>query len=258
MIAMTLVTVSSGPVHRASRITGFDIDRNFIDPACLQSPQEDIQQIAFHESGNYSGNYQSFCSNQAGIQDLPGYARSARFLCIDRGVWILQFLNKDGVPSVTGILASGNIGRLCITFTEKENLRWTSVRYLASANLSASVLSLYEGRYRDAELRLDGNEVRLPEPVAANSFALTGEDGFTIYSGTDFNGESECIVPGPNDPLKLGLTFWDHISMKSVGSVRRGCQIPSRSWKSSMSVDTTFNLQGDPEVLSKVKTDLFL
>jgi len=228
------------------------------DPACTSGVTR-IQQVEFHQHSNYSGDYHSFCSNNPDIQSIPGHHQTARIFCVERGVWIIDFSSND-IPNKVGILASGNLGKICLTFPPELKISFTGVRHLAAVDLSTSVLSLYKDRFKGAEFRLDGREVRLPRPIEIASFGLTGKESLTLYSGIDFDGQAACIIPGKNDPLLSGVTFSDIVPLEKVGSVRRGCSLEARLLEGTRTLKESrswSSVEGDPQILSRVKIEKF-
>jgi len=232
------------------------------------------QKVTFWETDTFSGDSQSFCRNVQSIQSTPGTAKLAQSFCVERGVWIVYGYTKSANGETdlfrNGILVSGNIGELCISLGVGNAITvFTSVKHLASVDyLDRNALSLYDERWRGVELFLDGTEARLPRAMFFDSFAISGgNDDWTVYSKTDFTGDSCCLRRAKNDPYRIGVGFSDSlgtVKTTGIGSIRQGCSQVDTECQSSenFNVDMIIKdplsalVKGDSETLSKLKATL--
>ena len=114
---------------------------------------------------------------------------------------------------------------------------------------STSSLTLHMN-LNTSQLLFDGEELRLPSPILFIEFSITGEEQWTIYAGTEFNGKSRCLSRfGQYQPGQLRkYRFKRAVGLSSeekpdfgetwlVGSVRRGC-FPASSVSDPISYNT--------------------
>jgi hypothetical protein len=100
--------------------------------------------------------------------------------------------------------------------------------FLSPEDLPA--LALFQQKdFRGHETFLDGGEgteLRLALPQLIQSFATRGSGGWKVWSGTEWDGETHCLVPATEtgterDGVKLVKTL--NGTSITVGSIRQGC-----------------------------------
>ncbi len=81
-----------------------------------------------------------------------------------------------------------------------------------------------------SRLLFEGEELRLPAPSLFIEFSITGEEKWTIYAGTEFNGKSRCLSrfgqfqPGHLRKYRFRREIVpDFGETWLIGSARRGC-----------------------------------
>lgn len=130
-----------------------------------------------------------------------------------------------------GLLANSNLGMVCVSLHDDDNgqsATYTSIRHLASNDLDATSLSLFEERWKGNELFVEGDSLRLPNPMSVTSFAYTGNNPWTL---TLSSGEQYCLQPGANDPFLMGISFSDVLESVQVVAAQKGCDESNNEMK---------------------------
>ena len=110
-----------------------------------------------------------------------------------------------------------------------------SIRHIGNSDMELPGISLYRHEnFTGEELYFDGTMLQLPISITFQSFGFTGQESWTLYSGTDFTGESNvCLQPQrvgevvpKKDILDSQLIFTNAHTRQTlyVGSIRRGCK----------------------------------
>ena len=106
----------------------------------------------------------------------------------------------------------------------------------------------------------DGTELRLAVPQHIQSFSITGQSGWKVWSGVEWNGESKCLVPKSESRAtdNDGETLYKELNETiTVGSLKIGCEHPERETVTYTSHGSQSHLWFDCIVLMSVFVSYF-
>jgi len=207
-----------------------------------ESQEDNLQEIVFFANQDYTGASEEWTRNEPHLQDNSLIGRKAKSFCVRKGVWVVSFnftitdpptsssciSDNEGII-MESVLVNSNIGMVCFSLHDEDKGQaaiYTAIKHLASNNLDVASLSLFEPGWTGTELYLTGNSIKLPTSVAFSSFAFTGLESWTLFSGVDHTGLSACLPSGwgASNPGLTGVSFGSNIPLGKIGSAFKGCE----------------------------------
>jgi hypothetical protein len=153
--------------------------------------------------------------------------------CCFNGIWILygeENYNRDDLTA-HNFWAYGQDYNYCTNMPNGFKNEASSVRYSGHpSNMTKASINLYHSEYfmGDEEFAYENSPV-LNYDNRAQSVIVTGDEWWTIYSGSNYQGYKACLAPGING----GPAFYlNKASLHSLGndisSLAKGCWAEKR------------------------------